>query len=657
MLNRTKNRFKYFVERMLLRGAHYRLLFIAALIGLVAAIGGVMVLEVEGVESGFAGAGEAVWWAFLRLTDPGYLGDDEGLVRRVVSTAITVLGYVLFMGALIAIMSQWLTQTMRRLESGLTPITQSDHVLVLGWTNRTASIVEELLSSSEERLHRFLQRHGARRLNIAILAEDVNAELVQELRDHLGPLWDRRRIIFRTGTPLDIDHLRRVDFANAAAIILPGSDYGGAMTTDTRTIKTMLSISQHVGKEKKQKYPLLVAEIFDARKVMVGVRAYDGPVEVISSDLFISRLIAQTLRHPGLSQVFNELLHGGEVSEVYVRGGDALVGARLQDLNAAFPKAILLGALRPDANGGFDALLNAAPETTVQTGDRLVFIAIRFEDTTPPSDMVSEPHDKSAAEVVQSKAKERRLLVLGWSHRAPALLSEFDSYAGENFEIDVISFVSAADRQSQLDSHDVRLKRVRLQHYEGDFTAPIELKRLRPQSYDGIVILGSDWLESAEQSDARTVLGHLLLRELIGDEGPQVLVELMDPENVALFANSASETLVSPRVISHMLAQISLRRELRVVFDELFGPGGAEISFHAITDYVLAGEVSFAQLQVAAMGRGETALGLRLRDGLHLNPDKERTWELFPGDELVVLATYEQSTGADAENQTKEVFE
>jgi hypothetical protein len=657
MLNRAKNRFKFLVERTLLRGAHYRLLLIAALIGLVAALGGVVVLQTEGVESGFTGPGEAVWWAFLRLTDPGYLGDDEGLVRRVVSTAITVLGYVLFMGALIAIMSQWLTQTMRRLESGLTPIAQSDHVLVLGWTNRTASIVEELLSSSEERLHRFLQRHGARRLNIAILAEDVSAELVQELRDHLGPLWDGRRIIFRTGTPLDLDHLRRVDFANAAAIILPGSDYGGAMTTDTRTIKTMLSISQHVSKEGQQKYPLLVAEIFDARKVMVGVRAYNGPVEVISSDLFISRLIAQTLRHPGLSQIFNELLSGGDANEVYVRGGDALAGARLQDLTAAFPKAILLGALRPDAHGGFDALLNAPAETKVQEGDRLVFIARQFEETTPPSAFVAEPQDRGAAVAVQSVVQERRILVLGWSHRAPALLSEFDSYVGEKFEIDVISYVSAADRQSQLDSHDVRLERVRLHHYEGDFTAPMELRRLRPQGYDGIVILGSDWLESAEQSDARTVLGHLLLRELIGDEGPQVLVELMDPENVALFSQSPSEALVSPQIISHMLAQISLRRELRIVFDELFGPGGAEISFHSAAHYNLAGRVSFAQVQAAAMMQGETALGLRLRDGLHLNPDKAQQWELSSGDELVVLATYEQSAGVETVSQTKEVFE
>ena len=319
MIKRAKDRFTFLVERMLLRGAHYRLLFIAALLGVIAAVGGALVMEFAG---GFSSTGEAMWWAFLRLTDPGYLGDDEGLVRRTVSTAVTISGYVLFMGALIAIMSQWLAQTMRRLESGLTPITQSDHVLVLGWTNRTAPIIEELLSSSEERLHRFLRRYGARRLNIAVLAEEVNAERVQELRDHLGPLWDSQHIVFRTGTPLDIDHLRRVDFANAAAVILPGSFYDGAMQADARTIKTLLSISRHAAHNGAERIPLIVAEIFDPRKVMVGVRAYTGPVEIISSDLFISRLIVQTLRHPGLSKVFNELLSGDRTNEVYVRSGE-----------------------------------------------------------------------------------------------------------------------------------------------------------------------------------------------------------------------------------------------------------------------------------------------------------------------------------------------
>ena len=38
--------------------------------------------------SGFGSAGEATWWAFLRLTDPGYLGDDVGAVNRIVTSAM-----------------------------------------------------------------------------------------------------------------------------------------------------------------------------------------------------------------------------------------------------------------------------------------------------------------------------------------------------------------------------------------------------------------------------------------------------------------------------------------------------------------------------------------------------------------------------------------
>ena len=45
-----------------------------------------------------AGIAEELWWSFLRLTDPGYLGDDEGTSRRIISTLLTVAGYVFVHG-------------------------------------------------------------------------------------------------------------------------------------------------------------------------------------------------------------------------------------------------------------------------------------------------------------------------------------------------------------------------------------------------------------------------------------------------------------------------------------------------------------------------------------------------------------------------------
>ena len=70
---RIKESIKFFLERQFVKGAYVQLLYVALLIGLISLIGGLLVLP-SGEPTG--NLGEAVWWAFLRLSDPGYLGDD-----------------------------------------------------------------------------------------------------------------------------------------------------------------------------------------------------------------------------------------------------------------------------------------------------------------------------------------------------------------------------------------------------------------------------------------------------------------------------------------------------------------------------------------------------------------------------------------------------
>lgn len=101
------------MERWIQRGWVPQVALAAGLIGTIACTAGLMAWMAT---DAFAGPGEAIWWAFLRLTDPGYLGDDEGVVLRTLSTVVTVAGYVVFMGMLVAIMTQWLIRTVARLE-------------------------------------------------------------------------------------------------------------------------------------------------------------------------------------------------------------------------------------------------------------------------------------------------------------------------------------------------------------------------------------------------------------------------------------------------------------------------------------------------------------------------------------------------------------
>jgi ion channel POLLUX/CASTOR len=640
------NRIQFLLERMVLRGAHYRLLVIAMLIGLLSlAAGTVVYLFSAGVDGGF---GAAVWWAFLRLSDPGYLGDDEGTLLRFVSTLLTVLGYVVFLGALVAIMTQWLNERMRRLEAGLTPIAERGHVLIIGWTNRTPTIVQELVMSGS-RMRRFLELRGARSLRIAILADDVTTRLGVELRDRLGRLWNERQVILRTGSPLRLEHLQRVDFVHAAAVIMPAADFteGGPDQADTRTVKTLLSMASHPQLEDVTQLPLVVAEVFDSRRIEIARRAYAGPVEILASDAIVSRLLAQTVRHPGLSGIFGELLTHHRGNEVYVRECSVLEGRRFGELAPCFHDAIVIGIVRR-VGETFTPLLNPDPATTLLPDDRLAFVA-RGYAATEPREPEPGPGPPERVTPIPAATPERplRVLILGWSHKVAALLREFDSYTDERFAIDIVSTTSAGKRKSALERNGVRLERIQVSHVEADFAVPEVLERVDVTGYDSIVLAGSDRLGSGEESDARTIMGYLLLRDILPDDGgTAVVVELLDPGNVPLIRRRSTEVLVTPLIVSHMLAQVALRRELRAVFDELFGPGGAEIVFRKPAEYGIEGRhLTFRDIAGAALRCGEIALGVRAGGGraehlVTLNPPRDQEWTLSSGDEVVALTTY-----------------
>ena len=226
MLSRIKNSLTFQMEQLMMRGAVARFGVLLLLVVLVSLVAGAAVRHLA---PGFDSTADAIWWAFLRLTDPGYLGDDEGVAKATVSTAITVLGYILFMGALIAILVQWFGETMDRLELGLTPVALDAHFVLLGWTSGTSTTLEEILVS-QGRIERFLRRRGARRLYVALLAERVNASLRQEIKLRLGEHWNTRQIVLRSGSPLRLDDLKRVDFANQKKRLICSSDLKSCWT-------------------------------------------------------------------------------------------------------------------------------------------------------------------------------------------------------------------------------------------------------------------------------------------------------------------------------------------------------------------------------------------------------------------------------------------
>jgi len=308
-----------------------------------------------------------------------------------------------------------------------------------------------------------------------------------------------------------------------------------------------------------------------------------------------------------------------------------------------------MGVLRGSPEG-LIPFLNPPAGFTTESGDRYVFLAEHYENTLPGAGVSSGPLERGRSMGGEPAQTSRSVLILGWNRKVPTLLSEFESYRGERFDIDIISLLPIPERMEQLARFGNRLETVRVNQVYGDYTALRDLLDLHPAGYDNILLLSSDRLDSGEESDARTIFGFVLLRDILSREArqPEIIVELMDPENAGLFEKRTGEVIISPLILSHILAHVALRPELLAVFEELFTTGGAELYFRPAPAYGIApGDHRFENIQNCVQRRGDTALGIRRGHpdqksggGIILNPNGETIFNLGESDEIVVLTTY-----------------
>jgi hypothetical protein len=661
---RIVDRFNFFLERQFIKGTHVQLLFVVALIGFLSIAGGLMVLPVDEPSNS---TGDTLWWAFLRLTDTGYLGDDDGTWRRIVSTFLTIAGNVVFIGSLVAIITTWLNRKIRSLEQGLTKVTARNHVIVLGWTNRTVHIAAELFQSSK-RVKKFLKRHGARALQLIILSDDVSPVRLQELKDHprIGKRADE--IILRSGEAIDREHLQRVDSRHASAIIIPSPSMPDRelITPDVETIKTLLSLNSEMDShDEAEKKPYVVAEIQDENKVKAARRAYSGPLEIIPSDAILSRLIAQNLHHKGLSAVFNELLSHSQNNNLYIIDLPEAGGKTVSELRHTFPKAIVMGLLREEEGDGERVVenellpyLNPDSNMVFTKNDKLVLLAKKLEDVEVEPESILP----LSAGSKQGNLKKRprtgnymgssKILVLGWNHHIPALIKELGTYSHETFQLTLASLRPMDNRSKEIDYILKNSTNVDIRHEIIDYIRESEMRSINPENYDHILMVSSDKIAIGEEADARTIVGYTLLEEILksADKRPQIVMELVDPGNEMLIRNFRSESIISPMILSNLLATIAMRRELHVVYNELFTVNGAEIIFRNLDEYDLGpGRMTFVDLENHVAEYRDTALGVFHDAGngnadVQLNPPRGKMLNLQSGDRLVVLSTIDSAS-------------
>jgi alkylhydroperoxidase family enzyme len=403
-----------------------------------------------------------------------------------------------------------------------------------------------------------------------------------------------------------------------------------------------MTASIHVRDIDRADRPLIVAEIVETNKTDLARRAYNGPIEVVSSDVIVSRMIGQCIRHPGIADTYEEIL-GHEVgAEIYIRKcPTGLAGSPFNQTARWFEQAIPIGIV---PNGDGDTVLAPADETLVSPDDDIVLVAQDYTSSQPSKTPASDSASSSVAEPWRDDQRRvQRVLLLGWSRKVPDLLTEFGALEGQ-LEVHCVSVIETQVRERALLRCGVQLDGLHVVHHEADFVSAADLARIDPSGFDSVAIVANDWVATEQETDARTVLGHMVLRELLDDlpstERPTVVVELLDSANRELFDGWNGDVIVSSVIVSRMVAHIGMRPKLRGVYDALFRAGGAEFYVRPLREFGIQRAAKFLPEELAriASAHGAIFVGIHTSRTTRLDPPRNERIELRSSDSLVVLA-------------------
>jgi len=110
----------------------------------------------------------------------------------------------------------------------------------------------------------------------------------------------------------------------------------------------------------------------------------------------------------------------------------------------------------------------------------------------------------------------------------------------------------------------------------------------------------------------------------------------------------ADDFIVSDKLVSLMLSQVSENKYLNAVFADIFDPEGSEIYLKPVSDYIKIGKpVNFYTIVEAAKRRNEVAFGYRVEAdvndatksyGIVVNPKKSAMINFSSKDQIIVLS-------------------
>ncbi|MFI5027436.1 MAG: potassium transporter TrkA [Solirubrobacterales bacterium] len=455
------------------------------------------------------------------------------------------------------------------------------------------------------------------------------------IRDKVRPR--RTRIITRSGSPIDLDDLALVRPERARSIVVLSPE--DEQDSDAQVIKTILALTKGRGHRDLQYH--IVAEIHDPANLSAARLVSGEEAVLIDKRETVAKLVVHSARQSGASVAFIELLDF-KGDEIYFRKDPTLVGKSFGEAVLAYEECSVIGLI-DDADR---VALNPPAERPIEAGERIVAIAADDTRLGTAKPLAAEVDPGAIVSAPAAARSPEAVLVLGWNDGAPAVIREFDKFLLEGSRLLLVSDEPQA--RTCVERECAGISNTRIECLEGSPTAVETIEGIGVEGFDHVIVLTAEGLD-AQRADARTLVTLLHLRHIGDRRGAEfsIVSEMLDERNRQLAeVTRVDDVIVSDKIISLMLTQISEARELSQVFSELFSAEGSEIYLRPAADYLKPGhETSYASVVAAALQRGECAIGYRegalaeepeSEFGVRINPAKSERISLGHGDRVIL---------------------
>ena len=583
------------------------------------------------------------WISLTRILDPGVIGGDAGSwAFLLILLFITLVGVLIF-STLIGILTTSIEGSIETLKKGRSKIFEENHTLILGWNKKAIAIITELVIAFNQYDSKY---------SIVVLGEEDKVKMDDQIKEQVGATGNTT-VICRSGVSSEIGDLRMTNLNKAKSIVIVPHDKPYA---DIHTIKTVLALLNFSDNDKK--YNIISAVNYRNDYDILKSIAHDQ-INIILTNEVIAKIISQTCRQPGLSLVYSELLsfngksHYKDITgpwyeeasgdEIYFSSQDRLIGKSYEEAILSFNTSTVIGYYN-DTAGVF---LNPKPNYIFNEGDQVIVIAQDAEKI----DYVLFDNSNINETIIKNRQSElppENILIINWNRYTPLIIKKLDDYVISGSSIDILTIDNGQlDKEKMEFDH---LENTKVNIIYGDPTIYEDLEMINLPEYDHVVVLSDFSNYQTMDADARSLITLLHGRRIIEKSNRKITIvsQMLDERNRAVADQAkADDFIISEKLISQYMAQLSENKLLFTLYNELFTSEGSEIYFNNISDYVNDGiTTNFYTLVKSASLRGESAIGYRKHKlqydvdenyGVKMNPDKEDEILIESGDQLIVI--------------------